>query len=139
MSIVSPLVILTRTPSHEYDSPQGSTGSYFDIKPSMTEGSQIINPNKRKLSTEAAIAIGNATKKHISSPKAWGPSSPLRKTYEPEEILELSPKHTSAAISRDSKGPGKISLPKPTGLSMSIEVETAPDPDEDNLDDLDGL
>lgn len=79
------------TPSLETDSPSANTRSYFDTRPSMTEGSQIVNPNKRKWSSENGLSQSNPIKLRASayclhddilSPKSTMPQKPEEQLHE---------------------------------------------------------
>ena len=102
------------TPTHQQNSPLAATAnaSYFDVRPSMTDGSQIVNPNKRKRAMESAMNIGNATKvRHTgtpSKPDRATPASPLRRTM---DIESVSPKRRSPPLAKDFMRPEVIALP----------------------------
>lgn len=107
------------TPTQEHDSPSTASGpaSYFDVKPNMTNGTQIVNPQKRKRSLDTALATGNLNKMRNtgSSPRRERniPASPLRQHMDNEAI---SPKRKTPPSFNDSHKPEAITLP-PHGLS----------------------
>lgn len=106
------------TPTQEHNSPSTATGSasYFDVKPNMTNGTQIVNPQKRKRSMDTTLATGNIHKIRNTgtSPRRERhvPSSPLRKHMDNEAI---SPKRKTPPSFDDYIRPEAITLP-PHGL-----------------------
>lgn len=102
------------TPTQEHDSPTTANGSasYFDVKPNMTNGTQIVNPSKRKRSLDTALVTGNINKIRNtgSSPRRerYVPASPLRQHMDNEEI---SPRRRTPPSFTDAYRPDAIMLP----------------------------
>lgn len=119
------------TPSLDTDSPSGASRSYFDTRPSMTEGSQIVNPNKRKRTSESMEAMGHPTKLRLTqniqreemlSPRSLAADPAARETETP-----VKPK--TSPIFKDCdrwNPPTSIELPSPlpTPLDADTSVST---------------
>jgi len=78
------------TPSVDLDTSTGSMGSYFDVKPNMIDGSQIVNPHKRKRSYGSSQDFRGFNKFRNTLPtpqfESMPPSSPLRNSHASEDI-----------------------------------------------------
>lgn len=115
---------IPETPTLEHDSPLVSvTGSYFDVKPLMTEGSQIINPNKRKRDGLYPSVPEPPTKlRHIvTEPRVniSPPQSPLTRSIE-EEVA--SPKRKLPPLWRPNPTPRTISMPAIPGVALEPDM-----------------
>lgn len=105
------------TPCHDPDMPSANVTSYFDIKPNMTDGSQIVNPHKRKRLTN--ITEGSPQNKSRNTKPSLHhdiatPRSPLSFTA---EANEMSPEWQSTPLFPEHYTPSSITLPNPTVLT----------------------
>jgi len=107
------------TPSIDLDSSGGGVGSYFDTKPNMTDGSRIVNPQKRKRShgSEQEFRGHNRFQNTMTTPQQGAilPQSPLSSTCDTEDA---SPKRTTLP-----RFPETIKLPKHASF-LPIDVDT---------------
>lgn len=107
------------TPSVDLDSSGGGVGSYFDTKPNMTDGSRIVNPQKRKRSHGSVQEFRGLNKfqNMVTTPQhgAILPQSPLSSTCDTEDV---SPKRRTLP-----RFPETIKLPKHASF-LPIDVDT---------------
>ncbi|KAJ9655191.1 hypothetical protein H2198_005887 [Neophaeococcomyces mojaviensis] len=99
------------TPSHDLEAQSTNATSYFDIRPNMTDGSQIVNTHKRKRIADVTVDS------HQNKMRNVRPSLH-------HEIDDMSPKRKSPPLFPESYTPSSITLPKPAMLTPT-EMESS--------------
>lgn len=110
------------TPGHEMESSAvGPQASYFDTRPKMVEGSNIVNPFKRRRSSPNTWNSGNPNKTRIAEETALQSTaeavqSPLSPFAKPSSIRFKSPrKHTPTSGSIFD--PDRFEFPRPSSIN----------------------
>ncbi|KAK5096604.1 hypothetical protein LTS08_007477 [Lithohypha guttulata] len=113
------------TPSYEHEAPIANVdgGSYFDMRPTMTDGSQIINPNKRKREAAPISAAEPATKlRNIGKSPSIVTSLPRSPVQNTIEVDDVSPKRKLPPLFGSSLTPHKISMPAISGFPPEADT-----------------
>lgn len=115
------------TPSHELELP-ANISNYFESRPKMLEGSNILNPHKRRRSSPNAWSFGNPTKiRNIE--KSETPRSPLARN---ELARPMSPPHQTPRGT-----PDELVLPRGSMLTPNeLDLASTPTLRQSNIRDL---
>lgn len=123
------------TPTMEYETSMGTaTGSYFDVKPTMTDA-QIINPNKRKRdSASISKAEPPAKLRHIMTEPRINTSPPRSPFDNSIDYEATSPKRKAPPVWRPNPPPRTISMPAVPGSIIEADLgPTTPGFHESNI------
>lgn len=122
---------IPETPSADTDSPSGYPRSYFDTRPSMTEGSQIVNTNKRKRASDAQEAIDHPTKLRLTQTICQdGLVSPMTSSISDTAASERQapPVRKTPPLFKDCdrwNPPTHIDLPSPNSIPLDADTSVS--------------